>query len=169
MADEERRLVEAAGRGEVESFNTLVRLYEGRVYNLCYRMLGDADSAADAAQDAFLSAFRNLLHHHVHQSGAGPVSTFWAGLGAICSSALLNCRSAPVSDYSDVRAIARALGEVKAQSEAWVWVDPPHGEVPEDGGEGEARLQEASVARASPESSALAMKPRAPQSAKRGG
>jgi RNA polymerase sigma factor (sigma-70 family) len=60
MADEERRLVEVAQRGDVESFNALVRLYEGRVYNLCYRMLGDADSAADAAQDAFLSAFRNL-------------------------------------------------------------------------------------------------------------
>jgi RNA polymerase sigma factor (sigma-70 family) len=60
MADEERRLVEAAQRGDVESFNALVRLYDGRVYNLCYRMLGDADSAADAAQDAFLSAFRNL-------------------------------------------------------------------------------------------------------------
>jgi RNA polymerase sigma-70 factor (ECF subfamily) len=60
MADEERRLVEAARRGEVESFNALVRLYEGRVYNLCYRMLGDPDSAADAAQDAFLAAFRNL-------------------------------------------------------------------------------------------------------------
>src|SRR4051812_9432722 len=60
MADEERRLVEAAQRGDVESFNGLVRLYEGRVYNLCYRMLGDADSAADATQDAFLSAFRNL-------------------------------------------------------------------------------------------------------------
>src|SRR5215510_7009410 len=60
MADEERRLVEVAQRGDVESFNALVRLYEGRIYNLCYRMLGDADSAADAAQDAFLSAFRNL-------------------------------------------------------------------------------------------------------------
>jgi GT2 family glycosyltransferase len=30
-----------------------------------------------------VSDFRNLLHHHVHQSGAGPASTFWAGLGAI--------------------------------------------------------------------------------------
>jgi RNA polymerase sigma-70 factor (ECF subfamily) len=60
MADEELRLVEAARRGEVESFNALVRLYEGRVYNLCYRMLGDADSAADSAQEAFLSAYRNL-------------------------------------------------------------------------------------------------------------
>lgn len=60
MADEEQRLVMAAQRGDVESFNALVRLYEGRVYNLSYRMLGDADGAADAAQDAFLSAFRNL-------------------------------------------------------------------------------------------------------------
>ena len=60
MADEERRLVAVAQRGDVENFNALVRLYEGRVYNLCYRMLGDPDSAADAAQDAFLSAFRNL-------------------------------------------------------------------------------------------------------------
>jgi RNA polymerase sigma-70 factor (ECF subfamily) len=60
MADEELRLVEAARRGDVEGFNALVRLYEGRVYNLCYRMLGDAESAADAAQDAFLSAYRNL-------------------------------------------------------------------------------------------------------------
>lgn len=60
MADEELRLVEAAQRGDVESFNALVRLYESRVYNLSYRMLGDAESAADAAQDTFLSAFRNL-------------------------------------------------------------------------------------------------------------
>jgi GT2 family glycosyltransferase len=30
-----------------------------------------------------VSGFRNLLHHHVHQQGAGPAETFWAGLGAI--------------------------------------------------------------------------------------
>ena len=28
-------------------------------------------------------AFRNLLHHHVHQQGAGEAATFWAGLGAV--------------------------------------------------------------------------------------
>lgn len=60
MADEEQRLVAAAQRGDLDTFNALVQLYEGRVYNLCFRMLGDPDSAADAAQDAFLSAFRNL-------------------------------------------------------------------------------------------------------------
>lgn len=60
MANEELRLVEAGQRGDVEAFNQLVRLYEGRVYNLCYRMLGDADSAADVTQDTFISAYRSL-------------------------------------------------------------------------------------------------------------
>ncbi len=30
-----------------------------------------------------VSVFRNLLHHHVHQSSAGPATTFSTGLGAI--------------------------------------------------------------------------------------
>jgi RNA polymerase sigma-70 factor (ECF subfamily) len=60
MANEEQRLVEASQQGDVEAFNQLVRLYEGRVYNLCYRMLGDADAAADVTQDSFISAYRNL-------------------------------------------------------------------------------------------------------------
>lgn len=36
-----------------------------------------------------VSGFRNLLHHHVHQSGAGPAETFWTGLGAIRRSMLV--------------------------------------------------------------------------------
>lgn len=60
MADAEQQLIEASRGGDVESFNQLVRLYEGRIYNLSYRILGDADSAADAAQDAFFAAYRNL-------------------------------------------------------------------------------------------------------------
>jgi glycosyltransferase involved in cell wall biosynthesis len=35
-----------------------------------------------AAQDV-VSTFRNLLHHHVHQESAGPIESFWAGLGAV--------------------------------------------------------------------------------------
>jgi hypothetical protein len=34
-----------------------------------------------------VSVFRNLLHHHVHQTSAGPAETFWAGLGAVRISA----------------------------------------------------------------------------------
>jgi GT2 family glycosyltransferase len=36
-----------------------------------------------------VSRFRNLLHHHVHHSSAGPAGTFWTGLGAIRRDALL--------------------------------------------------------------------------------
>jgi RNA polymerase sigma-70 factor (ECF subfamily) len=60
MLNEEQRLVESGQRGDVDAFNQLVRLYESRVYNLCYRMLGDRDGAADVAQDTFISAYRNL-------------------------------------------------------------------------------------------------------------
>ena len=37
----------------------------------------------EPAHDGTVSAFRNLLHHHVHQTSPGPATTFWAGLGAI--------------------------------------------------------------------------------------
>ena len=30
-----------------------------------------------------ISVFRNLLHHHVHQTGGGPAETFWSGLRAV--------------------------------------------------------------------------------------
>jgi GT2 family glycosyltransferase len=38
------------------------------------------DSPADPGT---VSVFRNLLHHHVHQTSPGRASTFWAGLGAV--------------------------------------------------------------------------------------
>ena len=37
----------------------------------------------EPAHDGTVSAFRNLLHHHVHHTSPGPAKTFWAGLGAI--------------------------------------------------------------------------------------
>lgn len=44
-------------------------------------LFGSYDAAP--AAPGRVSAFRNLLHHHVHQSSPGPASTFWAGLGAV--------------------------------------------------------------------------------------
>lgn len=43
----------------------------------------------EPAHDSTVSAFRNLLHHHVHQTSPGPAKTFWAGLGAIRREAFL--------------------------------------------------------------------------------
>src|SRR4051812_1048771 len=41
----------------------------------------------DPAERDVVSTFRNLLHHHVHREGAGPVDSFWSGLGAVRRSA----------------------------------------------------------------------------------
>jgi glycosyltransferase involved in cell wall biosynthesis len=37
----------------------------------------------EPAGEGFLSQYRNLLHHYVHQRGRENASTFWAGCGAI--------------------------------------------------------------------------------------
>ena len=46
--------------GGADAFDVLVQRHQGRVYNLCLRVLGDPDEAADAAQDAFVAAIRKL-------------------------------------------------------------------------------------------------------------
>lgn len=35
------------------------------------------------AETNFCSQYKNLLHHWVHQTSAGPISTFWSGCGAV--------------------------------------------------------------------------------------
>jgi hypothetical protein len=40
-------------------------------------------------EEAIVSSFRNLLHHHVHSTSAGPATTFWAGIGAVRRDAFL--------------------------------------------------------------------------------
>ena len=44
-------------------------------------IFGSYDDAPECRR--MVSTFRNLLHHHIHQTSAGPAHTFWAGLGAI--------------------------------------------------------------------------------------
>lgn len=57
---DEPSLVAAAQRGDLDAFNELVLLYQDRVYNLAYRILGDPSAAEDATQEAFISAYRHL-------------------------------------------------------------------------------------------------------------
>jgi RNA polymerase sigma-70 factor, ECF subfamily len=44
--------------GESDAFAELVDLYQHRLLRLCERLLGDPEEARDAAQEAFLKAFR---------------------------------------------------------------------------------------------------------------
>ncbi len=56
----EERAVEAARGGDVAAFNQLVQQYQGIVYNVALRTLGNGEDAADVAQDTFISAFRAI-------------------------------------------------------------------------------------------------------------
>jgi RNA polymerase sigma-70 factor (ECF subfamily) len=58
--NEEMAWVIQAQQGNDEAFTNLVEAYQKHVYNLCYRMLGEPESAEDAAQETFLRAFQHL-------------------------------------------------------------------------------------------------------------
>ncbi|MFC1963226.1 RNA polymerase sigma factor [Chloroflexota bacterium] len=56
----EEDLISRAQAGEIEAFNSLVEQYEGLVYNIAFRMMGNEAVAEDATQDTFLSAYKSM-------------------------------------------------------------------------------------------------------------
>ena len=56
----ELQWIEAARQGDTAAFEQLVRLYEKLVYALTLRMCKNPEDAAEAAQEAFLSAWQGL-------------------------------------------------------------------------------------------------------------
>lgn len=56
----DRALIEQARAGDHEAFNQLVVVYQDYLFALVVRVVGDREAAADAVQEAFFSAYRNL-------------------------------------------------------------------------------------------------------------
>ena len=75
---DETALVAQAQQGSEEAFTQLVEAYQSHVYNLCYRMLGEAQAAEDASQETFLRAFQHL-HRYDH---ARPFATWLLSIAA---------------------------------------------------------------------------------------
>jgi RNA polymerase sigma-70 factor (ECF subfamily) len=53
-------LVERARAGDLDAFNALVEAHQDHLYALVARLVPDRDQAADAVQEAFYNAYRNL-------------------------------------------------------------------------------------------------------------
>lgn len=56
----DEQLVEQAVNENSEAFGEIVRRWERKIFALCFGMLSREDEARDAAQETFISAYRNL-------------------------------------------------------------------------------------------------------------
>lgn len=60
-------LIEAQ-QGDDYAFSRIVETYQKPVYSLCYRMLGNAEDAEDAAQETFLRAYKSIKKYDRNRS-----------------------------------------------------------------------------------------------------
>jgi RNA polymerase sigma-70 factor (ECF subfamily) len=60
-------LIKDALAGDLDAFNQVVLQFQSQVYNQAYRIIGEPDAAADATQEAFISAYQKL---HTYRGGS---------------------------------------------------------------------------------------------------
>lgn len=70
VSEQEALWIEAARKGDDLAFGRLVESYQKPVFSLCYRMLGNSNDAEDAAQEAFIRAYRHLKRYDPDRSFA---------------------------------------------------------------------------------------------------
>lgn len=58
--NDEQALIRKAQNGDIPAFNVLVLTYQDSAYTVAYRVMADAASAADAVQDAFITAYQRI-------------------------------------------------------------------------------------------------------------
>lgn len=56
----ETKLIKAAQHGDLDAFNLLIIRYQNLLFAIALRLLNDEDAAADAVQEALISAFRRF-------------------------------------------------------------------------------------------------------------
>ncbi len=61
---EEKKIVKKAATGSAEAFEQLMLQYQTPIYNLCLRITGNPEDAADMTQESFLKAWRSLDSFH---------------------------------------------------------------------------------------------------------
>jgi RNA polymerase sigma-70 factor, ECF subfamily len=78
VVENESEWLNKAQRGDSQAFTCLLEAYQRPVFNLCYRMLGNAQDAEDAAQETFLRAYQYLKRY----DNSRPFSTWLLSIAA---------------------------------------------------------------------------------------
>jgi RNA polymerase sigma-70 factor (ECF subfamily) len=60
MPPTEHELAVRSQRGDLDAYGELVRLHQGAVFSVCYRLLGERGDAEDASQETFIRAYERL-------------------------------------------------------------------------------------------------------------
>jgi RNA polymerase sigma-70 factor (ECF subfamily) len=64
----ESKLIEQSIKGNVESFESLIRQYNRYVYNIAYRMMGNEEDAKDMSQEALIKAYKAISNFKMESS-----------------------------------------------------------------------------------------------------
>lgn len=96
---DEQRLIEAAQDQDIESFNQLVLAYQDMAFSVAYRIIGEPDAAADATQEAFLSAYRKLYQFR----GGSFKSWLMRIVSNACYDELRRRQRRPAASYDDLQ------------------------------------------------------------------
>ena len=97
---DEAALLERAQAGDEAAFGRLVRLHERRVFATAVQMLGDRGEAEDAAQEAFLRAWRALDRF----DGRSKLSTWLYRITVnVCLNTLRKRKRTAAADVDDPR------------------------------------------------------------------
>lgn len=92
--DIHRPLVEECKSGNRKAYNELYNSYARAMYNICYRMMNNAEDARDMLQEGFLDAFRRIESFRFE-------STFGAWLKKIVINKCINALEKKKVTWSD--------------------------------------------------------------------
>jgi RNA polymerase sigma-70 factor (ECF subfamily) len=60
MNSSDVQLIDRAKQGDLSAFETLIRPFEGRIYNFLKKMCAQCETAEDMMQETFVSAWKNI-------------------------------------------------------------------------------------------------------------
>ena len=102
MPEDETALVVRSRGGDTRAFDQLMEAYQDRIYHLAYRITGNHADAQDAAQDAFVKAYRSLGAFRAHAA----FSTWLHRIAVNAAVDIVRRRVPRVSDPPEVAASA---------------------------------------------------------------